>query len=64
MPLITEEAYLETNPQARPARAYLTLCGEGDVAGIIELLKAIEEDQTRAICRLQSFFDIKMLWVA
>lgn len=43
-PLIIEEAYLEANPAARPARAFLTMCGEGDVAGIIELLKAIEED--------------------
>lgn len=43
-PLIVEEAYLEANPTARPARAFLTMCGEGDVAGIVELLKAIEED--------------------
>lgn len=43
-PLIMEEAYLEANPTARPARAFLTMCGEGDIAGIVELLKAIEED--------------------
>ena len=44
LPLITEEAYLEANPAARPARAFMTMCGEGDVAGIVELLKALEED--------------------
>ncbi|KAH8596389.1 hypothetical protein B0O99DRAFT_114927 [Bisporella sp. PMI_857] len=43
-PLITEEAYLDANPTARPARAYLTMCAEGDGAGIVELLQAIEED--------------------
>jgi len=43
-PLITEEAYLDANPTARPARAFVTMCCEGDVGGIIELLKAIEED--------------------
>ncbi|TVY75985.1 hypothetical protein LSUE1_G006449, partial [Lachnellula suecica] len=45
LPLITEEAYLDANPAARPARAFLTMCSEGDVAGIIELLMAIEEDR-------------------
>lgn len=44
LPLIIEEAFLEQNPSARPARAFMTLCGEGDIGGIIELLKAIEED--------------------
>ncbi|KAL3424373.1 hypothetical protein PVAG01_03654 [Phlyctema vagabunda] len=44
LPLITEEAYLDANPAARPARAYMTMCSEGDVAGIWELLRAIEED--------------------
>jgi hypothetical protein len=45
LPLITEEAYLDANPAARPARAFLTMCAEGDVAGIVELLKSIEEDR-------------------
>ena len=44
LPLIVEEAYLDANPAARPARAFMTLCAEGDIGGIIELLKAIEED--------------------
>lgn len=43
-PLIKEEAYLSVNPAARPARAYLTMCAEGDVGGIVELLNALEED--------------------
>ncbi|RFU28701.1 hypothetical protein B7463_g7634, partial [Scytalidium lignicola] len=44
MPLVKEEAYLDANPWARPARAFLTICGEGDVTGIVELLNAIQED--------------------
>ena len=43
-PLINEEAYLVANPNARPARAYITMCAEGDVTGIVELLNAVEED--------------------
>lgn len=35
-PLIKEEAYLSVNPSARPARAYLTMCSEGDITGIVE----------------------------
>jgi len=45
LPLITEEAYLEANPAARPARAFMTMCAEGDVSGIIELLKDIDENE-------------------
>merc|ERR1711939_570724 len=44
LPLITEEAYLDANPAARPARAFMTMCGEGDVTGVVELLKALEEE--------------------
>ncbi|KAH8685929.1 hypothetical protein BGZ60DRAFT_104378 [Tricladium varicosporioides] len=45
LPLVTEEAYLDAHPAERPARAFMILCGEGDVAGIVELLGAIEEDR-------------------
>lgn len=45
-PLITEEAYLEAHPSARPARAYMTMCGEGDIVGIIELVQALQEDSS------------------
>jgi hypothetical protein len=44
LPLITEEAYLTANPVARPARAYLTMVGEGDVGGIVELLADVQDD--------------------
>ncbi|KAK0108383.1 hypothetical protein ONS95_003194 [Cadophora gregata] len=44
LPLITEEAYLDANPAARPARAFMTMCGEGDVTGVVELLKALQEE--------------------
>lgn len=39
LPSITEEAYLENNPEARPARALHVMCAEGDVGGIVELLR-------------------------
>ncbi|CZR60505.1 uncharacterized protein PAC_10401 [Phialocephala subalpina] len=44
LPLITEEAYLEANPSKRPARAFMIMCAEGDVTGIVELLKNLQED--------------------
>ncbi|OTB08978.1 hypothetical protein M426DRAFT_316270 [Hypoxylon sp. CI-4A] len=47
LPEITEEAYLEANPEARPARAYHVMCSEGDVGGIVELLR--DADQTAAV---------------
>ncbi|KAI0521752.1 hypothetical protein F5B22DRAFT_500520 [Xylaria bambusicola] len=43
LPAITEEAYLEANPQARPARAFHVMCSEGDVDGIVDLLRDIEQ---------------------
>lgn len=49
--VLTEEAYLETHPAERRARAFLTMCGEGDVLGAVELLQdaASEGDDVRAI---------------
>lgn len=44
LPLITEEAYLEANPGKRPARAFMVMCAEGDVAGIVELLKNVSSE--------------------
>lgn len=44
LPTITEEAYLAANPEARPARAYHVMCGEGDIQGIIDVLR--DADQT------------------
>ncbi|KAI1081328.1 hypothetical protein F5B20DRAFT_60870 [Whalleya microplaca] len=43
LPALTEEAYLDANPEARPARAYHVLCSEGDVGGIVELLRDAEQ---------------------
>lgn len=48
LPEITEEAYLEANPEARPARALHVMCSEGDVGGIVELLRAVDRDQNAA----------------
>lgn len=44
LPLIHEEAYLASNPSARPARAFLTMCSEGDVGGVVELLHNLSRD--------------------
>lgn len=44
LPAVTEEAYLEANPQARPARAFHVMCSEGDVDGIVDLLRDIDQD--------------------
>lgn len=43
-PLITEEAYLDANPSARPARAFMVMCSEGDTSGILELLQTVREE--------------------
>jgi hypothetical protein len=39
LPSVTEEAYLQSHPEARPARALHVMCTEGDVGGIVELLQ-------------------------
>lgn len=39
LPVLTEEAYLESHPDERRNRAFLTMCAEGDVLGAVELLK-------------------------
>ncbi|KAK3342867.1 hypothetical protein B0H65DRAFT_527156 [Neurospora tetraspora] len=51
LPALTEEAYLSSNPSARPARAMHTMASEGDFAGIIELLTdvAASEDEETTI---------------
>lgn len=46
LPAITEEAYLESNPEARPARALHLMASEGDVAGIVELLRHASDQLT------------------
>ncbi|TGJ83458.1 hypothetical protein E0Z10_g5306 [Xylaria hypoxylon] len=49
LPAITEEAYLEANPQARPARAFHVMCSEGDVDGIVDLLRDIDHEDGEEI---------------
>ncbi|KAL6921660.1 hypothetical protein FSST1_005686 [Fusarium sambucinum] len=44
LPSITEEAYLESYPEARPARALHVMCAEGDIGGIVELLRDASDD--------------------
>jgi hypothetical protein len=52
---LTEEAYLQSNPEARPARAYHVMCSEGDVGGIVELLQDVGSEgvDVGAIIRYQ-----------
>ncbi|OLN86347.1 hypothetical protein CCHL11_09352 [Colletotrichum chlorophyti] len=52
LPNITEEAYLDANPEARPARAYHLMCSEGDVQGIVELLQDANEELAGDITQL------------
>lgn len=51
LPVLTEEAYLEAHPSERRSRAFLTLCGEGDVPAAVELLRdaAADGDDVRAV---------------
>ncbi|ODA84334.1 hypothetical protein RJ55_02854 [Drechmeria coniospora] len=44
LPSITEEAYVQNNPEVRPARAFHLMCSEGDVTGMIELLYDVQGD--------------------
>lgn len=44
LPSITEEAYLEAHPEAQRARALHTMCSEGDVGGIVELLRDASDE--------------------
>ncbi|POR38753.1 Uncharacterized protein TPAR_01039, partial [Tolypocladium paradoxum] len=44
LPFITEEAYVQNNPGVRPARALHVMCSEGDVAGIVELLRHVHDE--------------------
>lgn len=44
MDSLTEEAYVQNHPEARPARAFHVMCSEGDIAGIIDLLRDISDE--------------------
>ncbi|KAK4200794.1 hypothetical protein QBC40DRAFT_224946 [Triangularia verruculosa] len=45
LPHLTEEAYLSSHPEFRPAKALHTLASEGDTAGILELLADVDADE-------------------
>ncbi|KAH6985609.1 hypothetical protein BKA56DRAFT_669880 [Ilyonectria sp. MPI-CAGE-AT-0026] len=59
LPSITEEAYLETHPETRPARALHLMCTGGDVSGIVELLRdaSDEVDDMGSLIRYQDPLD-------
>ncbi|KAK0616313.1 hypothetical protein B0T14DRAFT_567920 [Immersiella caudata] len=44
LPTLTEEAFLASHPEARPARAMHIMVSEGDVSGIVELLMDVDND--------------------
>lgn len=44
LPSITEEAFFESNPEARRAKAMHTMCFEGDAEGIMDLLRDASEE--------------------
>lgn len=46
LPFITEEAYLDSHPEARPARAVQVMCSQGDVTGVVELLRDASDQVT------------------
>ncbi|KAK1990471.1 hypothetical protein LX36DRAFT_405589 [Colletotrichum falcatum] len=52
LPNITEEAYLASNPDARPARAYHLMCAEGDVQGVVDLLQDANEELAGDVSQL------------
>lgn len=44
LPLLTEENYLRAYPEDRICRAFLEICREGDVSGVVDLLKSCDEE--------------------
>lgn len=54
-PTITEEAYLESHPEAEVARAFQILCSEGDVDGLAHILQACSdlEGEVRTLMQYQ-----------
>lgn len=47
LPDLKEEAYIETHPEARPARALHVMCAEGDVEGVVKLLQDVSDDMEK-----------------
>ncbi|KAI1211671.1 uncharacterized protein F4807DRAFT_398079 [Annulohypoxylon truncatum] len=46
LPEVTEEAYVEANPEVLPARAYHVMCSTGDVENIVAILRETEQART------------------
>lgn len=44
LPSVTEEAFFESHPEGRPAKAIHSLCYEGDTVGVVDLLRQATED--------------------
>ncbi|KAK1825764.1 hypothetical protein QBC39DRAFT_400609, partial [Podospora conica] len=49
LPILTEEAFLLANPSARPARALHTLAAEGDVEGMVDLLRDVAGEEVDVV---------------
>jgi hypothetical protein len=44
LPILQEESYLSSHPEARPARAFHALAAEGDVQGLVALLADVDDN--------------------
>ena len=49
LPILTEESYLKAYPEERRCRAFLEICGEGDVEAIVDLLNDDEEEDAEGV---------------
>ena len=45
LPLLSEESYLKAYPEERRARAFLELCREGDLEGVVSILQDTESEE-------------------
>ncbi|KAH8902399.1 hypothetical protein BR93DRAFT_962513 [Coniochaeta sp. PMI_546] len=48
LPIVQEEAHLQSHPEERPARALHTMVSEGDVEGIVSLLRDTDSAAERS----------------
>lgn len=55
MQSLKEEVYVQSHPEAVPARAFALMCAEGDIEGLVELLIHTDQEgiDTAAIVRYQ-----------
>lgn len=57
LPLVQEEAHLQSHPEERPARALHTMAGEGDVEGIVSILRDAADDESTSLAALLAYRD-------